>query len=155
MHGNVGELLEWIKTGTGDTLLSPASVEARHSTILRWLCGAVNYGVAQFTVTCSLLLFLVEGNWYRDSGGTLGCYTDCYRNDDFGGISFDSCRGDLGHQFLRMYERELASRGGDVSPTTTPLTAIPEPTAMSASLAPVSFLALWPCILVGLVTLAV
>ena len=154
MYSNIGELLEWAKTGTGDTLLLPASVEARHQYNSAVAMGAVNYGIAQFQY--SPLLMLVAPDWYGHSGGTLGYYTDCYRNDVFG-ASFascvNSCSGDLGLQFLALYEKELASRG-DVSTTTAPASMAPVPTEAPTSLAPVSFLRPWGAILVGFMTLA-
>lgn len=158
MYSTIGELLEWAKSGTGDVLLSPASIEARHQydTVLEK--GSLGYGISQFE-------YLFEGaeNWYGHSGGTLGYYTDAYKNDALGGASFasgaNSCSGNLGLEFLLLYTGELTSRA-PIFPTSAPNTALaptiaPVPTAMPSSSATDSSFSQLVAIVIGLMTFVV
>lgn len=163
MYSTIGELLEWAKSGTGDVLLSPASVEARHQYDTPLERDSIGYGISQFEYKCC-----GYENWYGHSGGTLGYSTDAYRNNVLGGASFASgantCDGNLGLSFLALYTSELISRSSSNStntPTTTPTTVPaptstePAPTTMPSSLAPVSRPSLLVATVVGLVAFAV
>ena len=146
MYSNIEDLLHWAKSGTGDSLLSAATVEARHDyQPLSPL--SIPYGLGQFVFPEQLpSLPAFVGGFYGHDGDTIGFSTWAFRNDELG-ISFasnlNSCSSDLPFAealgiFMEEFALANANTTGTNPPTSVP-TRMEAPTTVATSAADCMF----------------
>jgi CubicO group peptidase (beta-lactamase class C family) len=89
MYSTIEDLLRWAKSGTGDSLLTMATVKARHDYRPISPLG-IPYGLGQFVFPEQLPeLPAFVGGFYGHDGDTIGFSTWAFKNDE-NGISFAS-----------------------------------------------------------------
>ena len=85
MYSTIVDLLEWAKSGVGDSLLSPESVSARH--VFKQTGLYLQYGIGMHQK-------LGDPDWYGHGGDAFGSNSLAYKNDDTGAAfasAFNTC----------------------------------------------------------------
>jgi hypothetical protein len=130
MYSSIPDLLQWAKSGVGDSLLSPETVAARH--IFNPVSMVYSYGLGMH-------LTLIEeeyGRWYGHNGDALGSNAQAAKSDELNASyasAINSCGyGGLHSDGMRILAKDLMS-SDDNNSTKAPSST---PAETSASAAP-------------------
>jgi D-alanyl-D-alanine carboxypeptidase len=124
-YSTITDLLQWAKSGTGDSLLSESTIEQRHNYTTD-LSGAL-YGLAQFEWSTAKIKELAAfDGWYGHNGQVFAFDAYAFRNKNntaaFVGASNSCNYFDAMLQAWYIYIEELASRNATTveQPTLAP-----------------------------------
>lgn len=142
MYSSITDLLQWAKSGVGDSLLSPEIVAARH--VFNPVSLVFSYGLGMH-------LTLIEekyGRWYGHDGDALGSNAQAAKSDELNASyasAINSCGyGDLHSDGMKILAKDLMSsdavnstKAPSSTPAETSATAAPS-TSEQETIAPAS-----------------
>lgn len=131
INSNIYDLLAWAKSGTGDALLQPETVQLRSQRIVGapYVETYLDYGIAQYRYASFLFTTPSPANffqgWVGHGGDAFGFDSKAFRNDGLN-ASFASAGNtcnyvEVQELCLKIFTEELVSRNTDNNSTTTTL----------------------------------
>lgn len=122
MYSSITDLLQWAKSGVGDSLLAPETVAARHIFYPTSLVYSYGLGMHLMLVDPAL------GTWYGHDGDAFGSNARAAKNDDIGASfasAINSCGSELLHgEGMAILVKDLM--GEDGSSTNAPSVSPPD-----------------------------
>jgi len=149
MYSTIGDLLEWAKSGVGDSLLSDESIALRNN--FQMVSSGLSYGLGKRNYLDDAFF----GGFTGHDGDTLGFRAYALTNDEYG-VSFASvvntCRFKTTIELALMaYLTELTERAAAASTPTAPIADMP---AAAPAPAPSSYASPSSTVLVSLFSVA-
>lgn len=128
MQLKLDEMLVWAKSGTGDTLLSNKTVQARHDARTSFsLFDPRSYGLYQYEwKENNFDVYKNAAGLYGHDGQTLGTVANTYRHHGDGFAvagALNSCAGDLVYKAIGLFRDEFDARRATEAFTTFPTEA--------------------------------